>query len=38
MISFAPYAHQPNRLEDFLPWGLLVADNAEISGNDTGAG
>ncbi len=25
MISFAPYAHQPNRLEDFLPWGLLVA-------------
>ena len=25
MISFAPYAHQPSRLEDFLPWGLLVA-------------
>ncbi|MFT3722139.1 MAG: conjugal transfer protein TrbE [Hyphomonadaceae bacterium] len=25
MISFAPYAHRPSRLEDFLPWGLLVA-------------
>jgi type IV secretion system protein VirB4 len=25
MISFAPYVHKPNRLEDFLPWGLLVA-------------
>jgi type IV secretion/conjugal transfer VirB4 family ATPase len=25
MISFAPYAHVPSRLEDFLPWGLLVA-------------
>ncbi|MBI1215943.1 MAG: conjugal transfer protein TrbE [Alphaproteobacteria bacterium] len=25
MMSFAPYAHKPNRLEDFLPWGLLVA-------------
>lgn len=24
MMSFAPYAHQPNRLEDFLPWALLV--------------
>jgi type IV secretion/conjugal transfer VirB4 family ATPase len=25
MISFAPYVHKPSRLEDFLPWGLLVA-------------
>jgi len=25
MISFAPYIHKPSRLEDFLPWGLLVA-------------
>lgn len=24
MISFAPYVHKPRRLEDFLPWGLLV--------------
>lgn len=25
MISFVPYQHKPSRLEDFLPWGLLVA-------------
>jgi type IV secretion system protein TrbE len=25
MISFAPYKHVPNRLEDFLPWAMLVA-------------
>ncbi len=24
MISFKPYRHAPSRLEDFLPWGLLV--------------
>lgn len=25
MFSLAPYAHTPNRLEDYLPWGMLVA-------------
>src|SRR5690242_5367927 len=25
MMGLAPYAHRPSRLEDFLPWGLLVA-------------
>ncbi len=25
MMSFGPYAHKPSRLEDFLPWALLVA-------------
>ena len=24
MFSFAPYAHTPNRLEDYLPWAMLV--------------
>lgn len=24
MFSLAPYAHTPNRLEDYLPWGMLV--------------
>ncbi len=24
MLSFAPYTHVPNRLEDFLPWAILV--------------
>jgi type IV secretion system protein VirB4 len=24
MMSFAPYTHIPNRLEDFLPWAMLV--------------
>ena len=25
MLSLGPYAHTPSRLEDFLPWGFLVA-------------
>jgi len=25
MFSLAPYAHTPNRLEDYLPWAMLVA-------------
>ncbi len=25
MLSLAPYSHTPSRLEDFLPWGFLVA-------------
>lgn len=25
MISLAPYVHSPSRLEDYLPWGMLVA-------------
>ncbi|MDP3737545.1 MAG: conjugal transfer protein TrbE [Hyphomonadaceae bacterium] len=25
MFSFAPYAHTPNRIEDYLPWAMLVA-------------
>jgi type IV secretion system protein VirB4 len=25
MFSLAPYAHPPNRLEDYLPWAVLVA-------------
>lgn len=25
MLNLAPYAHTPSRLEDFLPWGFLVA-------------
>jgi len=25
MFSLAPYAHRPHRLEDYLPWALLVA-------------
>jgi type IV secretion/conjugal transfer VirB4 family ATPase len=31
MISFAPYAHVPNRLEDFLPWAMLVAPGIVIN-------
>jgi type IV secretion system protein TrbE len=31
MISFAPYAHQPNRLEDFLPWALLVGPGVVLN-------
>ena len=25
MLGLSPYAHTPSRLEDFLPWGFLVA-------------
>ena len=25
MFSLAPYSHTPNRLEDYLPWAMLVA-------------
>lgn len=25
MLALSPYAHTPSRLEDFLPWGFLVA-------------
>jgi len=25
MLSLAPYSHKPSRLEDYLPWGFLVA-------------
>ena len=31
MISFAPYAHQPSRLEDFLPWALLVGPGVVLN-------
>jgi len=31
MISFAPYAHIPNRLEDFLPWAMLVAPGVVLN-------
>jgi type IV secretion system protein VirB4 len=31
MISFQPYAHQPSRLEDFLPWGLIVAPGVVLN-------
>jgi type IV secretion system protein VirB4 len=31
MISFAPYAHTPNRLEDYLPWAMLVAPGVVLN-------
>jgi type IV secretion/conjugal transfer VirB4 family ATPase len=31
MISFAPYTHVPNRLEDFLPWAMLVAPGVVLN-------
>lgn len=31
MFSFAPYRHIPNRLEDFLPWGMLVASGVTLN-------
>jgi type IV secretion/conjugal transfer VirB4 family ATPase len=31
MISFAPYRHAPNRLEDYLPWGLLAAPGVVLN-------
>lgn len=31
MMSFAPYAHVPDRLEDFLPWALLVAPGVVLN-------
>lgn len=31
MMSFAPYAHIPNRLEDFLPWAMLVAPGVVLN-------
>ena len=31
MISFSPYAHKPNRLEDFLPWAVLAAPGVVLN-------
>ncbi len=31
MISLAPYRHEPNRLEDFLPWAMLVAPGVVLN-------
>ncbi len=31
MISFAPYAHTPSRLEDYLPWAMLVAPGVVLN-------
>jgi type IV secretion/conjugal transfer VirB4 family ATPase len=31
MLSLAPYAHTPNRLEDYLPWALLVAPGVVLN-------
>lgn len=31
MISFAPYTHTPNRLEDYLPWAMLVAPGVVLN-------
>ncbi len=31
MMSFSPYAHQPSRLEDFLPWALLVGPGVVLN-------
>jgi type IV secretion system protein VirB4 len=31
MISLAPYAHTPNRLEDYLPWAMLVAPGVVLN-------
>ena len=31
MMSFAPYAHQPSRLEDFIPWALLVGPGVALN-------
>jgi type IV secretion/conjugal transfer VirB4 family ATPase len=31
MFSLAPYAHTPNRLEDYLPWAMLVAPGVVLN-------
>lgn len=31
MISFQPYSHTPNRLEDYLPWAMLVAPGVVLN-------
>jgi type IV secretion/conjugal transfer VirB4 family ATPase len=31
MLSLAPYAHTPNRLEDYLPWAILVAPGVVLN-------
>jgi type IV secretion system protein VirB4 len=31
MLSFSPYAHKPTRLEDFLPWAVLVAPGVVLN-------
>jgi type IV secretion system protein VirB4 len=31
MISFSPYSHRPSRLEDFLPWAVLVAPGVVLN-------
>lgn len=31
MLSFAPYAHTPNRIEDYLPWAMLVAPGVVLN-------
>lgn len=31
MISFQPYSHTPNRLEDYLPWAILVAPGVVLN-------
>jgi type IV secretion/conjugal transfer VirB4 family ATPase len=31
MLSLVPYAHTPNRLEDYLPWALLVAPGVVLN-------
>ena len=31
MFSLAPYAHTPNRLEDYLPWAMLIAPGVVLN-------
>lgn len=31
MISFAPYTQAPNRIEDYLPWAMLVAPGVVLN-------
>jgi len=31
MLSLAPYAHTPSRLEDYLPWAMLVAPGVVLN-------